>query len=259
MAKIAKAVDVTMEFSFAQRIFNLNKPFVLFHTHGATREVIEHAIAGEKSIDLDICVDDLRNPYLGHSKEYYEKSGEAQPKTMPFWEAIELISQANIPVIVDCKHYDAWPVVKEVINKIGAHRCLVHSFATEFKFDYDHNDLDYLTEWSPIEKLKLIKDKFHSATTTASCKFLPNEILLSAQYEELLSSIRKILKDNDVDTVCLNVPDQTMSDKILQFFLAEKIIPHVGIDKIDVSKLSKIYVGETDHLMIASNCRLLGY
>ncbi len=248
-----------MELSLVQRIFNANKPFVLFHTHSATRETLKHAIAGGKSMDLDICVDDSGNPYLGHAKEYYEKSGDTQPETMPFWEAIELVSKASIPVIVDCKYYNAWPVVEEVISKIGAHRCLVHSFAAELKFDYDHNDYDYLTEWSPIKNLDSIKDKFTSATTTASCKFLPNDVLLSAQYEKLLSDIREILKGNRVDTICLNVPDDTMSDKVLKFFLAEKILPHVGIDKIDTSRLSKLYVGETDNLAAAFDSKLLGY
>ena len=248
-----------MELSLAQRIFNTNKPFVLFHTHSTTRETLEHAIVEGKSMDLDICVDDSGNPYLGHSKEYYEKNGETQPETMPFWEAIELVNKASIPVILDCKHYNAWRVVEEVISKIGAHRCLVHSFAAELKFDYDHNDYDYLTEWSSIKSLSSIKEKFPSATTTASCKFLPNDVLLSAQYEKLLSDIRKVLKDNRVDTVCLNVPDDTTSDKVLDFFLAEKILLHVEIDKINVSRLSKLYVGETDNLAAASDSKLLGY
>lgn len=248
-----------MELSLIQRIVKTNKPFVLFHTHSATREAIEHAIASSKSMDLDVCIDDSGNPYLGHSKEYYEKSGEVQPKTMPFSEAIELINKANIPVIIDCKHYDAWPIVEDVISKIGPHRCLVHSFAAELKFDYEHNSHDYLTEWAPIKNLTKIKNKFPTATITASCKFLPSDLLSSAQHKETLTKIREILKTNRIDTVCLNVPDKTMSDKMLDFFLAEKIVPHVGIDKIDVSRLSKLYVGETDNLAAASDSKLLSY
>lgn len=248
-----------MEFSLVQRIFSANKPFVLFHTHSATQGTIEKVISAGKSMDLDVCVDNSGKHYLGHSKEYYEKSGEIQWETMPFWEAIALVSKASIPVIVDCKHYDAWPVVEEVVGKIGAHRCLVNSFATELKFDYEHNDHDYLTEWSPIKNLTSLKDKFPSVTITASCKFLPRDILLSHQYEKLLSDIRRILKGHRVDTVCPNVADNTMSDNVLDFFLAEKILPHVGIDTIDTSKLSKIYVGESDNLSAASDCNLLGY
>lgn len=248
-----------MPHSLAQRIFSANEPFVLFHTHSATREAIEQAIVEGKSMDLDICVDESGSPYLGHAKEYYDESGETQPKTVPFGEAIALVSKATIPVIVDCKHYDAWPVVEEVVRKIGAHRCLVNSFATELKFDDEPNDHDYLTEWSPIKNLDALKDKFPSATTAASCKFLPGDVLLSVRYEKLLSGIREILKDNRVDTVCLNVPDNTMSDTVLEFFLAEKILPHVAVDKVDVSRLSKLYVGETDSFAVASDGKLLGY
>ena len=45
-----------MELSLTQRIFKLNKSFILFHTHSATREAIEHAINSNKSMDLDVCV-----------------------------------------------------------------------------------------------------------------------------------------------------------------------------------------------------------
>ena len=50
-----------------------------------------------------------------------------------------------------------------------------------------------------------------------------------------------------------------MSDKVLDFFLEEKIVPHIGIDNVDTSKLSRIYVGETDNLTMASNSNLFGY
>jgi hypothetical protein len=248
-----------MNISLAQRVLKTNKPFILFHTHSATPEVIRQAIAGHKSMDLDICVDESGYPYLGHSKEYYEKSGESQPETMPFEGAIELISKAKIPVIVDCKHYDAWPVVERAIDKIGAHRCLVHSFATELKFDYESSSHDYITEWSPIGKLAEVKSKFPFAAIGASCKFLPKDFLLSPQYREVLTKIRDVLKNNQIDTVCLNVPDNTMSDGVIKFFLREKIIPHIGIDNVDVSNFSELFIGETDILGKTSDSRLLAY
>jgi len=248
-----------MNIPLVQRIFGANKPFVLFHTHSATRETIGRAIVSDKSMDLDICVDEFGTPYLGHSSEYYRKSGEVQPETMPFEEAIELVSKAKIPVIVDCKHYDAWAPVENAIRNIGAHRCLVHSFAAELKFGYRKSNQDYITEWSPIRKLTEIKNKFPLATITASCKFLPNDLLLSSQYQELLIRICEVAKNNKIDTVCLNVPDNTVSDEIVDFFLKENIIPHIRIDDIDVSRLSKLFIGETDILEKASDSMLLGY
>lgn len=46
--------------------------------------------------------------------------------------------------------------------------------------------------------------------------------------------------------------------KYCDFFYEKKsFLPHVGIDKINVSKLSEIYVGETNILASASDCKLL--
>ena len=210
-------------------------------------------------MDLDICVDEFGTPYLGHSREYYEKSGEVQPETMPFEEAIDLLGKARIPVIVDCKHYDAWPAVENAIRNIGAGKCLVHSFASELKFGHQKSSQDYITEWSPIRKLAEIKNKFPLATITASCKFLPDDLLLSSQYHGLLIGIREVLRNNQIDTVCLNVPDSTVSDEVVDFFLKEDIIPHIGIDNTDISRLSRLFIGETDILAKASNSELLGY
>ena len=248
-----------MELSFVQRIIKVNRPFTLLHTQSVTQETVKRAIASGKSIDLDISVDNSGNPYLGHSKEYYEKSGETQPDTMPFAEAIELVGKASIPVVLDCKHYDAWPVVEDAIKKVGARRCLVHSFGSELKFNYEYYDRDYLTEWSPIKKLTEIKNRFPAVTISASCKFLPNNLLLSPQHRKLLEKIQKVLKANRIDTVCLNIPYNTVSDEMLNFFLEQAIILHVVVDNIDVSKLSRLYIGETDILANASGCKLLGY
>ncbi len=243
-----------MNTSLAQKILNSQKPFTLFHTWSVTRGILERAIREGKSMDLDVCVDDSRNPYLGHSKEYHEKSGETWFNSMPLWEAVNLISKSNIAVIVDCKHFDAWPVVEKVIAKIGPERCLVHTFASELKYNHSRKEgePDFITEWSPIKKLLLLKDKFPYVTATASAKWLPNDLLLSDQHKELLENIRKILRENCIDTICLNVPDETMSDKWLRYFLEENIIPHVGIDNTDKTKLSEIYISETDDLKFAS-------
>lgn len=248
-----------MQLSLAQRIRQSNKPFVLFHTYDASKAALEQAISEKKSMDLDISVDDSGNPYLGHSLEFYKKSGGKQPENMPFWEAIELVSKANIPVIVDCKDNRAWNLAEEVVRKIGSHRCLVHIYASELKFDYNLYDHDYESEWIDIENLKKLKEEFPSVTTTTSAKYLPTDFLESGKYEEVLERIRAALKENNVDTLCLNVPDNTMSDKILNFFLEEDILPHINIDGVDTSRLTKLYVGETDILTSASACIELGY
>lgn len=242
-----------MVLSIAQKILNSRKPFICFHTHEVTLELLEAAIGMEKSMDLDVCVDEAGNPYLGHSKEYYEKVDEPWADSMPLWETVEMISKANIPVIVDCKHFEAWDYVEQVIEKIGAHRCLVHSFISDFQFPFERDDeLDIGCEWSPGERLLNLKNKLPGLTTTASARGLPSDLLSSSEHYDLLRKIKKTLIDYEIDTICLNVPDHTFSDNALVYFLEDRIIPHIMVDSMDTSSLTQIYIGETDHLSSAS-------
>ncbi|HXW54903.1 MAG TPA: hypothetical protein VEJ67_04075 [Candidatus Cybelea sp.] len=210
-------------------------------------------------MDLDVCVDDRGDPYLGHPKEYHEKTHEPFFDSMPVWEAVEGLARSNIPVIVDCKHFGAWPVVEEVVRQLRPERCLVHSFVSELKFDAGRQtaEPDFLSEWSSIECLRAIKRKFPSATTTASAKWLPADVLVSQKHQALIKDIVALLKDYTVDTVCLNVPDSTFSDKALRSFLQRGILPHIGVDRIDVQQLSEMYIGETDRLQFASRSDML--
>lgn len=245
--------------SLAKRVLDLKKPYIFFHTWSITKDLIQQAIDEEKSIDLDVCVDTSGKPYLGHSQEYHEKSGDPWFINMPLWAAVDMIAKSNISVMVDCKHPDSWPVIEKVITKIGPERCLICAYVSEFRFNYSrkNGEPDFITEWSPIKKLRLLKSKFPSVTITPCAKWLPNDLLISDQYKELLKDIRQTLKDNHADTVCLGVPDKTISDKSLRYFLKENIIPHVMVDKADTTKLSETYIGETDYLEQASKSTFL--
>lgn len=245
--------------SLTQRILKKRKPFVFFHTWSVTKDLLRQAIAEQKSMDLDICVGDDGRPYLGHSKEYHEKSGEPYFVTMPLWKAVNMISKSSIPVMVDCKRHDAWSVIEEVVLRIGPERCLVCSYVNELKFNYSRkpNEPDFLSEWSPIEKLKELKDKFPSVTITPCSKWLPEDLLVSNCHKQLVKKVLKILKQNNADTVCLSVPDETINDRWLKYFLEENIIPHIVVDKIDTAKLSELYIGETDYLDKASKITIL--
>jgi hypothetical protein len=243
-----------MSLSFAERILKAKRPFILFHTWTVTRDLLQRAIEEKRSIDLDVCIDDQGKPYLGHSKEYHEKTWQPFFKSMPLWEAVDAVAKSEIPAIVDCKHVDAWPIVQEVVMRIGPQRCLVHCFVEELKFDHSRmqGEPDILTEWSSVKTLQSLKDRFPSVTTTASAQWLPNDTLLSPRHESLLLQIKELLKDHHVDTVCLNVPDQTFSDRSLRHFLEQGIIPHVNIDYMDSKELSEVYIGETDRLECTS-------
>jgi hypothetical protein len=243
-----------MALSFAQKILRSERPIVLFHTWTVTRELLAQAIREKRSMDLDVCVDEKGNPYLGHSKEYHDKTYSPFFNSMPLWEAVESIAQSTIPVIVDCKHSNAWPVVEEIVAELGPERCLVHSFVSELRFNASRGqgEPDFLTEWSPMKTLGALKARFPSLTMTASAKWLPADVLVTDEHDALLRQIVKVLRENQVDTVCLNVADSTFSDRSLKLFLKEGILAHVNIDCVDVTKLSEIYVGESDRLELTS-------
>jgi hypothetical protein len=236
--------------SFAQNIIASRKPFTLFHTWTVSEELLGRAIRDQKSMDLDVCIDDDGRPYLGHSREYHEKSGEPYFRSMPIWDVVGRIAKSNIAVLIDCKHYDAWPVIEDIVGKIGPERCIVDSFVSEFKFGHSRGELepDFLTEWSPIEKLSQLTKRFPLVTTTACVKWPPYDMLVSATYRKLVDYIRDLSKDNHIDSLCLSVPDSTISDEWLGYFLADNIIVRVGIDRTDPMKLTEPYIGETDYL-----------
>jgi hypothetical protein len=205
-------------------------------------------------MDLDVCVDDRGNPYLGHPKEYHEKTHEPLFNSMPLWEAVEALTHSTIPVIVDCKHFSAWPVVEDIVSQLHPERCLVHSFVSELKFGAGRTqgEPDFLSEWSSMENLRMLKRQFPALTTTASAKWLPADVLVSEEYQALLVRIVQLLKEYGVDTVCLNVPDSTFSDRTLRLFLQENILAHVHVDRVDWRRLSEMYIGETDQLEFTS-------
>src|SRR5262249_2792799 len=166
------------------------------------------------------CINGRGDSYLGHPKEYHEKTQKPFFDSMPLWEAVEALADSHIPVIVDCKHFGAWPVVEEVVRKLRPERCLVHSFVSELKFDAGRmpGEPDFLCEWSSIECLRAVKGRFPSLTTTASAKWQPADVLVSEEYEDLLGGIIGLLKEYAVDTVCLNVQDSTFSNKAYRGF-----------------------------------------
>lgn len=242
--------------SLAQRILNSNKPFVFYHHLRVTKKGIHEAVEKNKSVHLDVCVDSNKKPYIGHSEEYYEKSGEKMKESISLNKALDLLSKSTIPVIVDCKHYNAWVLIGDVVEKLGQERCLVNTFVDELKFNYNSIEPDYLSEWSDVSKLEWIKGKYPLVTTVASAKGLPTDLSLG-NYSELLSNIRTFLVSNNIDDVSLNVSSGLYDDGLITFFTSKKVLPHIiSTDGVETSKLTGCYVGEVEVFEKASSVRI---
>ncbi|MFC1622321.1 hypothetical protein ACFL13_03010 [Patescibacteria group bacterium] len=238
--------------SLAHKILDSNEPFVFYHTHRVTEKNIHKAISENRSMDLDVSVGQDGTPYLGHSEEYYKKSSEKIEESIPLERALELLSKSTIPIIVDCKHYDAWDAVADVVKSLGQERCLVNTFTDQLKFNYTPINPDYLTEWSDISKLVRVKERYPLVTTTASAKGLPTNLSLGTHID-LLGDIRKLLIDNNIDAVSLNIPKRLFTDELIMFFTAEGVLPHINIDDVKIADLTVCYIGETDVLESASS------
>src|SRR5260370_35340650 len=113
-----------MALSFAQKLLRFQRPVVLFHTWTVTRELLGQAIREQRSMDLDVCVDDRGDPYLGHTKEYHEKTREPFFNSMPLREPVEARGDSNIPVIIDSNHSCVWHVADEALVQLRPVRCV---------------------------------------------------------------------------------------------------------------------------------------
>ena len=60
-------------------------------------KLLAQAIREKRSMDLDVCIDDQGHPYLGHPKEYHEKTHEPFFDSMPLWEAAEALRACPTP------------------------------------------------------------------------------------------------------------------------------------------------------------------
>lgn len=242
--------------SLAQRILNSNKPFIFYHHHRVTEKGIHKAIEENRSIHLDVCVDSNEKPYIGHSEEYYKKNSKKMEENISLNRALELLSKSTIPVFVDCKHYDTWALIEDVVEKLGQERCLVNTFADELKFNYNPIEPDYLSEWSDISKLEWIKEKYPLVTTVASAKGLPVDLSLRS-HSKLLTNIRSLLVSNNIDDVSLNVSSDLYDDELIAFFTSKKMLPHIMFDGMQTSELTYCCVGEVEVFEKASSVRIL--
>ena len=110
------------------------------------------------------------------------------------------------------------PVIEQVVERLGPERCLVSSFVTELKFGHSraHGEPDFFTEWVAIAKLAELRRRLPHVTTNACAKWPPKDLLVAAKYQPLIEFIRHFLKEHRIDTVCLSVPFETLTDPVAQ-------------------------------------------
>ena len=142
----------------------LNEPYVYWHMREIHKETVEEAIKRGTSIELDIAYDeDNDSIYVGHPKEFYTIEKKIPlPNNIAIDGAIAMLKDhKNIIVVLDCKHRKALPKIKEIINTLGLHRCILHSFIKEWGTPFPegtHIEAHWAVEGVPFEDIKAFID-----------------------------------------------------------------------------------------------------
>lgn len=138
----------------------LEQPYVYWHMREIHESTITEAIERGTSIEMDIAYDeDNDSIYVGHPKEFYTIEKKIPlPNNIDIDKAVEMLKDAeDVVVVLDCKHRKALPKIKEIINTLGAHRCILHSFIREWGAPFPegtHIEAHWAVEGVPFEDIK---------------------------------------------------------------------------------------------------------
>jgi len=234
----------------AKRIWDSGKPLIIFHARSITDEILDTAIREDRSMDMDIAVDNTGIPYLGHSIAYYEKNNISAYDSVPLEHALSLLENSSIPVHLDCKGSGAFATVLDAAERLGPGRCIINSYVSELDFISPTNsDMwgTYIEEdWMPIETLRGAKKRFPDITIQASGE--------GVTVESLLEDGGKLLHENidvlgtDIDSVNLNIPSvEIVLKEVISAINDAGILYEVNMDTLR-KKPQGFYIGETDDM-----------
>lgn len=111
-----------------------SSPFVYLHTVRLIESLLEDAIDARVPVEIDISLDE-DTLYVGHPDEWHEYHGSERPNLISIDTLVPLLVAVNQPYVIDLKDKDAYIQTKQLIQAIGAERCVVHVFAESLAFD----------------------------------------------------------------------------------------------------------------------------
>lgn len=112
-----------------------NARWSYFHTHRVDDALVARAVEHNRSIEFDIYARDGRAT-IQHPPAFYVENGAAPPANMDLEDAIAAVeASAACVVVLDAKSREALGVIAELVARLGTHRCVVHAFLDELRFD----------------------------------------------------------------------------------------------------------------------------
>lgn len=243
-------------------IFDRNAPFVYFHNYYITRPILDEAIKGKKSLEVDFCLNKNGQPYIGHPSIFYEFFHLPESDNLPLDTVLEEMREANLYLIIDCKDARLLPKVQETIIAFGPERCLLHAWVDALLIQPYPSDMVIEPHWSyenlPFNDVLRVKDAT-SVPLIVSARGL-TQTRLKREGDEITKKIIEIVRDK-AEVVNFNVPalvngpgaTQAPPMGLMEMLLDNHILPWLNVDLIPTEQRPPLYVGMSDHIELASS------
>ena len=232
------------------RAIELNTPYTYWHMREIDRATIEEAIRRGTSIELDIAFDEETGEiYVGHPKEFYTIEKQTPlPHNIGIDEAVAMIKDVeDLVLVLDCKHEKALPKIKEIIETLGQHRCILHAFIKEWSVPYPadiHQEAHWRVEDVPLAAIQKVQQETGVKTIGAihalSVARLENEELLNRALETA---------EDTFESISIYLPGvATPPFKHLKQIVDKGYLPWLSQDELEASgeKFDFAYVGMSD-------------
>lgn len=234
------------------------KPFIFFHTHAVSEELIKKVATEQKSIELDISSGDNGKFYIGHHLSFYKHKKIRKPKNITVEKAIEILRNSKTFVKFDCKDQNVLPLVRDLIQVIGPERSMLHAFVEELNMtdstDKEKEQPHWKFEHISLQKLIQLKEDVGNPPLQVSCRGLTLPDLL-ADGVRITKRITRITRQYaDVVNFNIHAPRNAVAPVglIEKLYNEYRMLTEVYVERLGRKTLPVPYFGTTDNFAYAS-------
>lgn len=226
-----------------------SKPFVYFHTLLFNQNILDLAIGGGKSFEVDISMDKDGQLFAGHPYEFYEFKKMDPPDNLPLARIIEEVKAAGLYFVLDCKDVRALPAVEKIIKDYGAENTLFHSWIQEFEFKPYDPSITVEPHWKyedlPLAEVLKLKEAT-GVPVISSMRGLTQARLRDEP--EILERVIQAAK-GQIDAVNFSLPGNNAPPaSVMKQLLNNDILTWLNVDYVAADQLPPAYIGISDHL-----------
>lgn len=237
-----------------KNIIKNKQPFVYFHTHIITQQVLEKAITAHASLEVDIAVDANGECYIGHPPEFYDFKGLPLPQNLPLDTVLDRMYDAGLFLAIDCKDVRALPKIKQIITRFGADNCQFHAWADKLLFKPYPPEITPEPHWyrEDLPTDEIIKLRQETGIPVVMAVRGLTQDRFQEEGDRIIDRIIAVAKGN-AESIYFYLPDFELPPmKYITKLLDNGLLPYINIDAVPASKRPPLYHGMTDHIELAT-------